>query len=237
MLATCSAKQLAVRHSAGLTGPITSAHAVVGQDASCPSCGTCRPASHIPRGVGNDTAGMSNVLLTPLSLQSVKRLQGLMRTLRTAQVLSAHGVRGLYRGMAAPLSAVSAYNAIVFTTNSVLGRLLAHTDGGGTGLDWNPVSSIENTQMALNRGLSGLRRQSTHRCGSASCGRRCGCVCVVPGLPHGAAQMPVAVQTGRPARRTVRPNASAVSRRLQGAYCGAGKAQNHCCALCASCLL
>ena len=46
------------------------------------------------------------------------------------QTLASEGVRGLFRGMAAPLATVALFNAVLFATRGQMERLLAHPDGG-----------------------------------------------------------------------------------------------------------
>ena len=45
------------------------------------------------------------------------------------QTLSEQGVRGMYRGMGAPLATVALFNAVLFSVRGKMERLLAHADG------------------------------------------------------------------------------------------------------------
>lgn len=47
------------------------------------------------------------------------------------QTLAHDGIRGLFRGMAAPLATVALFNAVLFATRGQMERILAHPDGGG----------------------------------------------------------------------------------------------------------
>jgi len=45
------------------------------------------------------------------------------------QTLAEQGVRGLFKGMGAPLATVAFFNAVLFTTRGQMEQLLKHDDG------------------------------------------------------------------------------------------------------------
>lgn len=45
------------------------------------------------------------------------------------QTLASDGIRGLFKGMGAPLATVALFNAILFATRGQMERILAHSDG------------------------------------------------------------------------------------------------------------
>ncbi len=61
------------------------------------------------------------------------------------QTLAEQGVRGLFKGMGAPLATVAFFNAVLFTTRGQMEQLLAHEDGkepkNGQGCE-NPAISV-----------------------------------------------------------------------------------------------
>jgi hypothetical protein len=58
-------------------------------------------------------------------LQTSKRNSG--RVL--LQTLASDGVRGLFKGMGAPLATVALFNAVLFATRGQMERILEHSDG------------------------------------------------------------------------------------------------------------
>lgn len=48
------------------------------------------------------------------------------------QTLASDGVRGLFKGMGAPLATVALFNAVLFATRGQMERILAHADGAYT---------------------------------------------------------------------------------------------------------
>ena len=60
---------------------------------------------------------------------------------RYPQILANHGVRGLFKGLSAPLVTVAGFNAVLFAARGNMERLLAHPDGEQTCV-----------QIALHRG-------------------------------------------------------------------------------------
>ena len=47
----------------------------------------------------------------------------------TRKTLASEGLRGLYKGMAAPLATVALFNAVMFATRGQMEQLLEHADG------------------------------------------------------------------------------------------------------------
>ena len=47
----------------------------------------------------------------------------------TRKTLASEGLRGLYKGMAAPLATVALFNAVMFATRGRMEQLLEHADG------------------------------------------------------------------------------------------------------------
>lgn len=45
------------------------------------------------------------------------------------QTLASDGIRGLFKGMGAPLATVALFNAILFATRGQMEKILAHSDG------------------------------------------------------------------------------------------------------------
>jgi hypothetical protein len=45
------------------------------------------------------------------------------------QTLASDGVRGLFKGMGAPLATVALFNAVLFATRGQMEHILAHPDG------------------------------------------------------------------------------------------------------------
>lgn len=54
-----------------------------------------------------------------------------------AHTLRNEGIRGMYRGMGAPLATVALFNAVLFASRGQMEALLAHSDGG-----WGPVMTL-----------------------------------------------------------------------------------------------
>jgi len=48
---------------------------------------------------------------------------------KLVQTLAEQGVRGLFKGMGAPLATVAFFNAVLFTTRGQMEQLLKHEDG------------------------------------------------------------------------------------------------------------
>ena len=45
------------------------------------------------------------------------------------QTIAEQGIRGLFKGMGAPLATVAIFNAVLFTSRGQMEQLLAHSDG------------------------------------------------------------------------------------------------------------
>lgn len=45
------------------------------------------------------------------------------------QTLASDGIKGLFKGMGAPLATVALFNAVLFATRGQMEKLLAHSDG------------------------------------------------------------------------------------------------------------
>ena len=126
------------------------------------------------------------------------------------QTLASEGVRGLFRGMAAPLATVALFNAVLFATRGQMERLLAHPDGRthawqsylpatpglvhcalckyrGQAHGWHLIQLV----VVVRRLGADNRRPGSGRPGGGRC-------CLVPGLPHRAHQVP---DTGAGRRR------------------------------------
>ena len=93
----------------------------------CPAKALSSVAHSMPR--GRSTRCPSFCAQQSRSSRLDAQPQPLNRHASGMQTLASEGVRGLFRGMAAPLATVALFNAVLFATRGQMERLLAHPDG------------------------------------------------------------------------------------------------------------